>query len=175
MTYVLNENFEDAKTNFLSPLMALHYAHLVMLSVQGIVSPGDAHAIRIALDSVNEAEVRQVKYDGTYEDLFFYIDRLIIAACGADIAGRLHTARSRNDIAMTTYRMRQRESLLQLTAATLDLRRSLLALVATHHDTVFAVHTHTQRAQPTTVAHYLLAVIEQVERDATRQIGRAHV
>jgi argininosuccinate lyase len=110
-------------------------------------------------------------YDGTYEDLFFYIDRLIIAACGPDIAGRLHTARSRNDIAMTTYRMRQRECLLDLLRATLDLRESLLDLAARHHDTVFAVHTHTQRAQPTTVAHYLLAVVEQLERDAVRLEG----
>ncbi len=168
VTYVLNENFEDAKTNFLSPLMALHYAHLVMLAEKGIVSKDDAHAIRQALDVVDEAEVRKVVYDGTYEDLFFYLDRLIIEACGADVAGRLHTARSRNDIAMTTYRMRQRECLLDLTSATLDLRRSLLQLIAEHHDTVFAVHTHTQRAQPTTVAHYLLAVAEQVERDASR-------
>jgi argininosuccinate lyase len=168
VTYVLNENFEDAKANFLAPLMALHYAHLVMLADKAIISRADAHAIRVALDQVDQDAVRKVNYDGSYEDLFFYIDRLIIAACGADVAGRLHTARSRNDIAMTTYRMRQRECLLQLTAATLDLRRSLLGLVAKHHDTVFAVHTHTQRAQPTTVAHYLLAVIEQVERDATR-------
>ena len=171
VTYVLNENFEDAKTNFLSPLMDLHYAHLVMLADQGIVSKADAHAIREALDAVNEDEVRKVVYDGTYEDLFFYLDRLIIGACGADVAGRLHTARSRNDIAMTTYRMRQRECLLDLLSATLDLRRSLLALIAAHHDTVFAVHTHTQRAQPTTVAHYLLAVCEQVERDAIRLKG----
>jgi len=171
VTYVLNENFEDAKANFLSPLMALHYAHLVMLTAQGIVSRADAHAIRAALDGVCEEEVKAVVYDGTYEDLFFYLDRLIIEACGADVAGRLHTARSRNDIAMTTYRMRQRECLLDLLAATLDLRRSLLSLISQHHDTVFAVHTHTQRAQPTTVAHYLLAVAEQVERDATRLKG----
>ena len=171
VTYVLNENFEDAKANFLSPLMALHYAHLVMLAEQGIVSRADAHAIRDALDSVCEDEVRKVVYDGTYEDLFFYLDRLIVDACGADVAGRLHTARSRNDIAMTTYRMRQRECLLDLLSATLDLRRSLLWLISQHHDTVFAVHTHTQRAQPTTVAHYLLAVAEQVERDAIRLKG----
>ena len=168
---VLNENFEDAKANFLSPLMAIHYAHLVMLAERGIVSNENAHAIRVALDSVSEPAVRAVSYDGTYEDLFFYLDRLIIDRCGADVAGRLHTARSRNDIAMTTYRMRQRECLLDLIAATLDLRRSLLALVGAHHETVFAVHTHTQRAQPTTVAHYLLAVVEQVERDATRLKG----
>ena len=54
VTYVLNENFEDAKTLFLSPLMAIHYAHLVMLAAQGIVSAEDAHAIRTALDAVSQ-------------------------------------------------------------------------------------------------------------------------
>ena len=171
VAYVLNENFEDAKANFLTPLMALHYAHLVMLVDRGIVSAADAHAIRVALDAIPQDDVRKVAYDGTYEDLFFYLDRLIIASCGADVAGRLHTARSRNDIAMTTYRMRQRECLLDLISATLELRTSLLGLVGRHHDTVFAVHTHTQRAQPTTVAHYLLAVVEQIERDAIRLKG----
>ncbi len=53
-------------------------------------------------------------------------------------------------------------------AATFDLRRSLLSSLARHRETIFAVHTHTQRAQPTTVAHYLLAVVEQLERDAAR-------
>ena len=171
VTYVLNENFEDAKALFLSPLMAIHYAHLVMLADRGIVSAGDAHAIRAALDSVSQNDVRQVAYDGTYEDLFFYIERLVIAACGDDVAGRLHTARSRNDIDMTMYRMRQREFILGLLAATLDLRSALLDLADRHRGTVFAVHTHTQRAQPTTIAHYLLAVIEQLERDAPRLEG----
>ena len=49
VTYVLNENFEDAKELFLSPLMAIHHAHLVMLATQHIVSPRDAHALRVAL------------------------------------------------------------------------------------------------------------------------------
>src|ERR1700722_20684694 len=114
--YVLNENFEDAKSQLLSPLMAIHYAHLAMLAAQGIVSPGDAHAIREALDTVSQDEVKRVEYDGTYEDLFFYIERLIVDACGEDVAGRLHTARSRNDIDMTMYRMRQRELVLDLLA-----------------------------------------------------------
>jgi argininosuccinate lyase len=67
--------------------------------------------------------------------------------------------------------MRQREYILGLLAASLALRRSLLALVDRHRTTILAVHTHTQRAQPTTVAHYLLAVVEQLERDATRLTG----
>jgi argininosuccinate lyase len=173
--YVLNENFEDAKELFLAPLMAIHYAHLVMLAEQGIVSRADAHTLRAALDAVSQTDVRRASYDGTCEDLFFYVERLIVAACGgaegADVAGRLHTARSRNDIDMTMYRMRQRGWILEVFAAAVELRRVLLDLAARHRETIFAVHTHTQRAQPTTVAHYLLAVVEQLERDAPRLRG----
>jgi argininosuccinate lyase len=165
---VLNENFEDAKTRFLSPLMAIHYAHLVMLASQRIIDPPDARVIRDALDSIDLDAVRRVEYDGTCEDLFFYLERLIVQACGEDVAGRLHTARSRNDIDMTMYRMQQRGMVLALFDATQQLRRVLLDLAARHREHVFPAHTHTQPAQPTTLAHYLLAVVEQLERDAVR-------
>jgi len=165
---VLNDNFEDAKALFLAPLMAIHYAHLVMLAKQGIVPSDEAHGIRVGLDAISQDGIRQVKYDGSSEDLFFYIEQLLVDALGADVAGRLHTARSRNDIDMTMYRMRQREFILGLVDGVFDLRRSLLALAGAHRQTIFAVHTHTQRAQPTTVAHYLLAAIEQLERDTAR-------
>jgi argininosuccinate lyase len=168
VTNVLNDNFEDAKELLLTPLMAIHYAHLVMLTEQGIVSPTDARALRQALDGIALDSVRDVAYDGTCEDLFFYIERLIRNATGEDIAGRLHTARSRNDIDMTMYRMRQREFIAALTVSTLEMRSALIDLASRHTHTVFAAHTHTQPAQPTTMAHYLLAVIEQLERDTTR-------
>jgi argininosuccinate lyase len=155
----------------LSPMMAINYAHLVMLEAQGIVPRETAHALRVALDGVSLDAIRGVKYDGSYEDLFYYVERLIVEACGDDIAGRLHTARSRNDIDMTMYRMRQREFVLGLAAAAFALRESLLRLVERHRETILAVHTHTQRAQPTTVAHYLLAVVEQLERDTVRLKG----
>jgi argininosuccinate lyase len=165
---VLNENFEDAKAQFLSPLMAINYAHLVMLTEQGIVDPADARAIAAALDAIDLDAVRAARYDGTYEDLFFYVERLIVAACGEEIAGRLHTARSRNDIDMTMYRMRQREMVLALIDGTVTLRRVLLDLAARHTEDVFPAHTHTQPAQPSTIAHYLMAVVEQLERDTVR-------
>src|SRR6476620_6868444 len=165
---VLNENFEDAKALFLVPLMRIHYAHLVMLTEQRIVPQADARAIRRALDTISADDVRRVTYDGTYEDLFFYVERLIVAACGEDVAGRLHTARSRNDIDMTMYRMQQRELILAVLEASLRLRGVLLDLAGRHLQAVFAAHTHTQPAQPSTVAHYLLAVIEQLERDTVR-------
>jgi len=171
VTYVLNENFEDAKSLLLAPMMAINYAHLVMLEAQGIVPKADARKLRDALDGISQDDIRRVQYDGTYEDLFFYVEHLVVQACGEEVAGRLHTARSRNDIDMTMYRMRQREFVLGLTAATFALRRTLLDLVDRHRDTILAVHTHTQRAQPTTVAHYMLAVVEQLERDAVRLKG----
>ena len=175
---VLEQNFEDAKAFFLGPLMAIHYAHLVMLVEQRMVAPSDGQAIASALDAVPLAEVAETRYDGTYEDLFFYVDRLLIQSIGEDAAGRLHTARSRNDIDMTMYRMRQRELILALLDGVQRLRGTLLDVAEAHRHHVFPAHTHTQPAQPTTVAHYLLAVIEQLERDTSRlqaAYGRTNV
>ena len=168
---VLNDNFEDAKELLLTPLMGIHYAHLLMLVEQGIVSSEDARLLRDALNGISLEAVRDVTYDGTYEDLFFFIERLIREACGDDVAGRLHTARSRNDIDMTMYRMRQRESVAQLAARVLELRSALIDLADRHRLTVFGAHTHTQPAQPSTIAHYLLAVIEQLQRDTSRLLA----
>jgi argininosuccinate lyase len=165
---VLDENFEDAKRLFLGPLMAIHYAHLTMLVEQAIVPRDAARRIRAALDGVDLQAVRDTIYDGSCEDLFFHVERRIADACGADTAGSLHTARSRNDIDMTMYRMRQREWLLDLVDGTLALRQALIDAAARHTHTIFPAHTHTQPAQPTTVAHYLLAVVEQTERDTSR-------
>jgi argininosuccinate lyase len=165
---VLRENFEDAKALFLSPLVAINYAHLVMLRDRGIITAADARALRDTLDSMSVADLGSAQYDHACEDLFFYIERKIVAACGEEIAGRLRIARSRNDIDMTMYRMRQREFVAMLAAAALDLRSALIDLALPHRETVFAALTHTQPAQPTTVAHYLLAVTEQLERDHIR-------
>jgi argininosuccinate lyase len=165
---VLRENFEDAKTLFLSPLIAVHYAHLVMLRDRSILSAAEARVLRDALDSISIGDVKTADYDHACEDLFFYVDRTIIAACGEEVAGRLRVARSRNDIDMTMYRMRQREFVAGLAEAGLDVRDALIDLAMRHRETVFAALTHTQPAQPTTVAHYLLAIIEQLERDHVR-------
>ena len=166
--HVLSENFEDAKALFLSPLLSINYAHLVMLADTAIVSTEEAHALREALDAISVNDVRATPYHDTCEDLFFHIERLIERQCGEETAGRLHTARSRNDIDMTMYRLRQREYILTVLDSSLKLRGGLIALADRHRDTLVAALTHTQPAQPSTVAHYLLAVIEQLERDAVR-------
>jgi argininosuccinate lyase len=168
VSLVLTENFEDAKALFLDPLMAIHRAHLVMLAERGIVARPEACAIRDALDAVSLDDVRRAVFDGTDEDLFCHVNRLVASACGETAAGRLHTARSRNDIDMTLYRMRQREFVLDLLEASDGLREALIEVAGRNRDTIFPAHTHTQPAQPSTIAHYLLAVIEQLARDAER-------
>ncbi len=171
---VLKDNFDHAKHAFLAPLMAIHRAHLVMLTEQGIVSEADGRALRDGLDSIVETDIRTATLDDRTEDLFTHVERLLDEACRGDAAGWLHTARSRNDIDMTMYRMRLREWLLELIAEEQELRRALIDVAAEHRGTLFAAHTHTQPAQPTTVAHYLLAVIEQLERDDGR-LRAAHL
>jgi argininosuccinate lyase len=165
---VLHENFEDAKAHFLPALVAIHYAHLVMLRETGLIGTADATALRVALDGLSIETIRCAPYDTACEDLFFYVERELVRSCGDDLAGRLRVARSRNDIDMAMYRIRQREWLLALVDEVLTLRDALLDQAARHRETVFAAHTHTQAAQPTTVAHYLLAVVEQLERDVGR-------
>ena len=168
VSQVLNENFEDAKTLFLGPLMSIHYAHLVMLADRNILGAEDAHALREALDRISLSDIRRTPYDGSCEDLFFYVERLLVESCGEETAGRLHTARSRNDVDMTMYRMRLREHIQLLSGAVIELRAAVCDIAERHRETLFAAQTHTQPAQPTTIAHYLLAVIEQLERDSRR-------
>jgi argininosuccinate lyase len=74
---VLRENFEDAKALFLSPLIAINYAHLVMLRERDIITAADAGALRHALDSISIAEVGGAQYDHACEDLFFHVERKI--------------------------------------------------------------------------------------------------
>ncbi len=172
-TNVLTDCFEDAKRLFLDYMIEVDYAHALMLAEQGIITNEEARSLFAALDNLDRESLRAVRYDGTCEDLFFYIERLITSACGDDIAGRLHTARSRNDIDVTIYRMRLRRDALILIRAALNLRHELLNIVERHHETVIPAYTHTQPAQPTTLAHYLLAMAEVLGRDIER-LRRAH-
>jgi argininosuccinate lyase len=166
---VLEDCFEDAKEYFLEPLIAVDYAHAVMLGEQRIISDDELKTLLKALRSLDLTEIRKAEYDGTFEDLFYYLQREITKHAGdVDTAGKLHTARSRNDIDVTIYRLYLRPKLLELIRETMNLRENLLNLAAEHHETLIPAYTHTQPAQPTTMAHYLLAMAENLGRDIRR-------
>lgn len=165
---VLVDVFEDAKRLFLDYMIEVDRAHALMLAEQKIISDEDARTLVSALDNLDRASIRRAIYDGTCEDLFFYLERLVTEPCGEEVAGKLHTARSRNDTDVTIYRMRLRTDALKLIRAVLDLRRTLLDIAANNRETIIPAYTHTQPAQPTTLAHYLLAMAEVTGRDVTR-------
>jgi argininosuccinate lyase len=164
---VLAPNFEDARRCFLDDLIAIHYAHTRMLAHQGILTADESATLLRALDGLDRSEIACARYDGSCEDLFFFVENMLCRACG-DLAGKMHTARSRNDIAITLFRMTLRRELARFAEALAGVRRVLLELAARHVDTVMPAHTHTQPAQPTTLAHYLLAAAEFLARDLNR-------
>jgi argininosuccinate lyase len=165
---VLAHNFEDAKTYFLEGLIDIHYAHTRMLAKQGILTGEEEKVLLTALGGLDYDVIKRARFDGSHEDLFFFIEGMLERACGIAAAGKMHTARSRNDIAITLYRMSLRLELLKFAGAAIELRRILLELAGAHRETVMPAHTHTQPAQPTTLAHYLLAAIEFLGRDLQR-------
>src|SRR5215831_8080407 len=133
---VLRPNFEEAKKHFLDFLIDIHYAHTRMLAKQAILTRGEEEILLAALDRLNRADIAAACYDGSCEDLFFFIEKLLEQACGTDAAGKMHTARSRNDIAVTLYRMAVRQELLGIAQALAVLRRNLLELAGRHLETV---------------------------------------
>ena len=165
---ILAVNFADAQRLFLDCLLDIHRAHTLMLARQGIIPTGVAEACVRALDVLDGNRLRSVDYDGHCEDLFFYVQAELDRLCGEENAGRMHTARSRNDIDLTMYRMRLRAELLLLVEAEHQLCATLLDLSRRHVETLMPAYTHTQPAQPTTVAHYLLGAVECFSRDQRR-------
>ena len=165
---VLAVNFADAQKHFLDALMELHFAHGVMLAEQGMLSKDEVREIFGGLQRIDRAALANAGYDGSVEDFFFHVERELTRTCDPHAAAKLHTARSRNDIDITLYRMRIREELLHVHTAVAEAARVLLDLAARHLNTVMPAHTHTQPAQPTTLAHYLCAAIECFARDLTR-------
>lgn len=164
---VLEPAYNQAKVNFVVPMLQIHFAHLIMLVEEGIVKKTVASEILKALEKINAKEFEKRNYDQSYEDLFFEIEDFIIKEAG-DIAGNLHIARSRNDMGIAIYRINLRERLLKLIDSALELRNSLIELTSEHKKTVMIGYTHTQQAQPTTLAHYFNAMTDLLTRDINR-------
>ncbi len=150
---------------FFRHLMAINRAHVVMLAERDILDvPG---AARI-LQGLAEVE-RTLGPDSLHEelDLYFNVERALGERIGP-VAGRLHTARSRNDLQAGYQRLAVREALAGLAEDVLALRAALLDLAERHAETVMPGYTHGQPAQPITFGHYLLGVHDAFARDWER-------
>jgi argininosuccinate lyase len=166
--HVLKPYFRDAKRLYYEPMLAANEAHVVMLLQQGIISRENARSLLAAIADVRAAGVDAFHYEAGVEDLFFAIENRLIELAGPAHGGNLHLARSRNDLGYALTRLALRRALLDVATALLAFRRELLAFARRHLSTLMPGYTHTQPAQPTTMAHYVAGLLGSLERDAER-------
>ena len=148
--------------------IAASQAHVAMLGAQGIVTGEDAAAIAAGLERVAaEYEADGVPEDWDLEDIHMTTESRLSALIGP-VAGRLHTARSRNDQVATDFRLWVREACVAADAALGALQVALVTRAQEHAASIMPGFTHLQTAQPVTLGHHLMAYYEMAQRDRSR-------
>jgi argininosuccinate lyase len=148
--------------------IAASKAHAAMLAEQGIITASDAKSIIGGLDTIL-AEIAKGSFDfkRSLEDIHMNVESRLAELIGP-AAGRLHTARSRNDQVATDFRLYVRDTIEEIDGALAQFQRALVARAIEHAGTVMPGFTHLQTAQPVTFGHHLLAYVEMVARDRGR-------
>jgi len=143
-------------------------AHAAMLAKQNIISGADAKAIIKGLDAI-EADIANgtFTFSTALEDIHMNVEAALADRIGP-AAGRLHTARSRNDQVATDFRLYVRDALDRLDGALREVQAALIDQADAHAATVMPGFTHLQSAQPVTFGHHLLAYVEMLGRDRSR-------
>lgn len=166
---VLEPLFDAAKSHYVGPIRAINRAHLVMLAEEGIIPRNVAQKIARALVEIDaDIDLIKLRYTGEHEDYFFLVEAELKRRLGPDVAGALHTARSRNDIDHSVFRMVLRDKADTLLDHAMVLALGLITKARRERDTLIVAYTHGQPAQPTTFGHYLAAMIEVFNRDGLR-------
>jgi argininosuccinate lyase len=148
--------------------IAASKAHAAMLAKQGIIAADDARAIAHGLDTIlSEIESGKFKFKRALEDIHMNVESRLAELIGP-AAGRLHTARSRNDQVATDFRLWIRAAADAVDAALADYQGALAEKALEHAATVMPGFTHLQTAQPVTFGHHLLAYVEMAARDRGR-------
>lgn len=158
---------EDSKRSFIN-MVHLNLAHVLMLCKQDIIEKKDAEILLEALLELKKSGPGTFELNPLYEDYYFNIEQYLISQIGIESAGKMHTARSRNDLHSTISRMNVRDAITGLYPKLLELRSTLIKLASENKETVLTGYTHMQPAQPITLGHYFAAIAEAIERDYHR-------
>ena len=143
-------------------------AHARMLARQGIITHDEAESMCVGLDAIRgEIEGGTFPWRKELEDLHMNVEARLHDLIG-EAAGKLHTARSRNDQVATDMRLFVRRTAAETADALRGLQRALASVAGEHVNTAMPGYTHLQRAQPVVLAHHLLAYAEMLERDVER-------
>jgi len=148
--------------------IAASKAHAAMLAKQGIIARDDAAKIAHGLDTIlSEMDAGKFRFKRALEDIHMNVESRLADLIGP-AAGRLHTARSRNDQVATDFKLWVRDAIDDIDAALAGYCRALAGRAAEHAATVMPGFTHLQTAQPVTFGHHLLAYVEMAARDRGR-------
>jgi argininosuccinate lyase len=148
--------------------IAASKAHAAMLAKKGIITAQDAKSIAHGLDTIlSEIEAGKFAFQRALEDIHMNVESRLAELIGP-AAGRLHTARSRNDQVATDFRLWVRDAIDEIDAALAAYQRALAQKALDHAATVMPGFTHLQTAQPVTFGHHLLAYVEMAARDRGR-------
>jgi argininosuccinate lyase len=151
-----------------APFQKINRAHCVMLTETGILTADQGAGIARALREIDAEDLSRAVYTGEVEDLFFFIEAGLTKRLGPDLAGRLHTGRSRNDMDHTIYRLSLKAEIDHLAEEARTLAEALIDKAKADRDSLIVAYTHGQPAQPSTFGHYLAAAIEVLLRDLAR-------
>ncbi len=146
----------------------INRAHVLMLVEENIISKDVGAELLKALNKMRQEGSAVLEMHPEYEDYYFNIEKIIIARVGMEIGGKMHTARSRNDLGSTMLRMNVRDTLMKIIPMVYELEKVLLHMAEENKDTVLTGYTHMQPAQPISLAYYLIAMAEAMERDIQR-------
>lgn len=165
---VLAPLFDGVKANFAHHMASLNKAHLVMLGETKILTPDQVAKIANALNQIEkETVIADLQYTGEHEDYFFVVEAALKEKLG-DLSGMLHTARSRNDMDHTLFKLALRARTKLMLIQLEQLIAALLIKAEAEAKTLIVAYTHGQPAQPSTFGHYLAAMIEVLLRDMAR-------
>ena len=143
-------------------------AHARMLAKQGILTADEAEAITSTLAAIKEdIEDGKIEFTIENEDIHMNIEAVLTERIG-DTGKKLHTARSRNDQVSVDFRLYMRQEIDLIIALIEKLKEALYKIAEGNQETIMPGYTHLQRAQPVTLAHYMLAYYQMFSRDASR-------
>lgn len=143
-------------------------AHVKMLGATGIINQEEAQAIQTGLEELlADYEAGKLVFDVRNEDIHMNIESLLTDKIGS-VAGKLHTARSRNDQVATDMHLYLKDTLFQVVDKLTNLRQILVDLAQEHVETIMPGYTHLQHAQPISFAQHLLAYYNMFSRDSER-------
>lgn len=149
-------------------LTEINEAHLLMLHSKKLVSHEVASKLASAILQMDKEGPEKVTLDPQREDAYFNYEAHLISLTEPDVGGRLHTARSRNDILATIDRLVARDQIISLLDTLASLRLTTLEQASKYVDTVMPGYTHLQPAQPITYGFYLAGIAQALERDSQR-------